>query len=595
MADEKGTWKRFQRMSFDSRAFSKRARKAETNTTKHAHKFVISKLDNLRNAKQHIILWLVLMGILIGGVALQMLWNQSIYRTTAWKDGGTYAEASVGSINTLNPLYATTQSELSASKLLFSSLYRYDDTGTLSDDLARSLDVSADGKQYVVKIRDDAKWSDGKKLTAEDVVFTVNLMRSPEVRSVKYNEWTNVTAQAMDDRTVKFTLPAQYAPFPHALTFSILPRHVLEDIAPGAIRQSTFSVSPLGSGPFTLKLLQTSADGKHKIANMAASPQYYMGKVKLARFELHAYDSNDDMMAALRTGQVTAAAGTNVQKSELADDFSVDNYPVNSGVYAILNLQNHILSDAKVRQALQMGTDTQDIRKAVGYEVPPLHLPFVNGQLTGEGIPAAVPYDIARAKQLLDEAGWKLPAGESVRKKDGVPLELTVVTVKDVTLEKVMEQLAGQWRKLGVKVNTDTRDATLQDFVQSVLQQRSYDVLLHKLVIGADMDVYAYWHSSQATESGRNFSNYNNKVSDDALASARVTLDPVLRNEKYKSFSVQWMKDVPAIGLYQAVMQYVHRPSVEAVIKTNGLPSEADRYSDVRFWSATQQQVYKTP
>lgn len=595
MADEKGTWKRFQRISFDSRAFSKRARKAETNTTKHAHKFVISKLDNLRNAKQHIILWLVLMGVLIIGVALQMIWNQSVYRTTAWKDGGTYAEASVGSINTLNPLYATTQSEQSASKLLFSSLYRYDDTGALADDLATSLDVSDDGKVYIVKIRDDAKWSDGKKLTAKDVAFTVGLMRSPEVRSVKYNDWTNVTAEATDDRTIKFTLPSQYSSFPHALTFSVLPRHVLEDIAPGAIRQSTFSVSPLGSGPFTLKLLQTSADGKHKIANMAASPDYYMGKVKLARFELHAYESNDDMMTALRTGQVTAAAGTNVQKSELSNDYSVINYPVNSGVYAILNLQSGILSDVKVRQALQTGTDTDDIRTAIEYDVPPLHLPFVDGQLTGGGIPASVPYNIERAKQLLDEAGWKVAAGESVRKKDGASLELTVVTVKDVTLEKVLERLAGQWRKLGVKVTTDTRDATSQDFVQSVLQQRSYDVLLHKLVIGADMDVYAYWHSSQATASGRNFSNYNSKISDDALASARVTLDPVLRNEKYKSFSVQWMKDVPAIGLYQAVMQYVHRPSVEAVIKTNGLPSEADRYSDVRFWSATQQQVYKTP
>ena len=595
MADEKGTWKRFLRISFDSRAFSKRARKAETNTTKHAHKFVISKLDSLRNSKQHIILWLVLMGVLITAVALQMFWNQSVYRTTAWKEGGTYAEASIGTINTLDPLYATTQTEQSASKLLFSSLYNYDDTGTLADDLATSLDVSDDGKEYVVKIRDDAKWSDGIKLTAQDVAFTVGLMRSPEVRSVKYSEWTNVTAEALDDRTVKFTLPSPYASFRHALTFSVLPRHVLEDIAPGALRQSTFSVSPLGSGPFTLKLLQASADGKHKIANMAASSNYYKGKVRLARFELHAYDSHDDMMSALRTGEVTAAAGTNVQKSELSKDYVVKGYPVNSGVYALLNTQSAILNDIKVRQALQAGTNTDDIRSAVGYGVPPLHLPFVDGQLTGEGVPVGVPYDIEHAKQILEEAGWKLADGESVRKKDGVSLELTVVTVKDLTLEKVMERLAGQWRKLGVKVNTDTRDSTSQDFVQSVLQQRSYDVLLHKLVIGADMDVYAYWHSSQATSSGRNFSNYNSKSSDDTLSSARVSSDPALRNEKYKSFSVQWMKDAPAIGLYQAVMQYVYRPSVHPVMTRQGVPSEADRYNDIRFWSAQQQQVYKTP
>lgn len=595
MADEKKSWKRFQRISFDSRAFSKRARKAETSTTKHAHKFVISKLDSLRNVKQHIILWLVLMGVLITGVALQMVWNQSAYRTSAWKDGGTYAEASIGPINTLNPLYAITPAEQSASKLLFSSLYQYDDTGTLADDLASSLDISDNDKEYVIKIRDDASWSDGTKLTAQDVVFTVGLMQSPEVRSIKYGDWVNVTAEALDNHTVKFILPTPYASFTHALTFSILPRHALEDVAPGAIRQSTFSVSPVGSGPFALKLLQTSADGKHKIANMAASSDYYKGRIKLARFELHAYDTQDDMMTALRTGEVTAAAGTNAQKSELSDGFTLEEYPVNSGVYALLNTQSPLLNDIKIRQALQAGTDTGDIRKAVGNNIPSLYLPFVNDQLAGDGVPEAVKYDAKAAKQLLENAGWKLAQGESVRKKEGQPLELTVVTVKDPTLEKAMERLAGQWRELGVKVNTDTRDSTSQDFVQTVLQQRSYDVLLHKLVIGADMDVYAYWHSSQATASGRNFSNYSSKVSDDALASARITSDAALRNEKYKSFSSQWMNDVPAIGLYQAVMQYVYRPSVQPVIRQNGVPSEADRYNDIRFWSANQQQVYKTP
>lgn len=584
-------------MSFDSRAFSKRARRAETNTTKHAHKFVISKLDSLRNVKQHIILWLVLMGILITAVALQMFWNQAAYRTSAWKEGGTYAEANLGQINTLNPLYATTPAEQSASKLLFSSLYRYDDTGALGDDLAQSLDVSQDGKEYVIRMRDDAEWSDGTKLTAQDVVFTVGLMQSPEARSVMYSrgDWTGIKAEAMDNQTIKFTLAAPYASFPHALTFAVLPRHILEDVTPGTIRQSTFSVSPLGSGPFTLKLLQAAADGKHKIANMAASENYYKGKVKLARFELHAYNSQEDILTALRTGEVTAAAGTNVQESELPDDYTVEEYPVDSGVYAMLNTQSAILSDIKIRQALQTGTDTEDIRSSVGFDVPSLHLPFVDSQLSGEGVPVQVPYDTAAAKRILDEAGWKLDAGDSIRKKDGRPLEITVVTVKDPALEKAMERLAGQWRELGVKVNTDTQDSTSQGFVQSVLQQRSYDVLLHKLVIGADMEVYAYWHSSQATSNGRNFSNYSSKSSDDALASARVTSDLALRNEKYKSFSVQWMKDAPAIGLYQGVMQYVHRPSVQPVMTQQGVPSEADRYNDIRFWSANQIQVYKTP
>lgn len=600
MADEKGNWKRFQRIAFDSKTFSKRARKAESTTTRHAHKFVLSKLDSLNNVRQHVVAWLAIIGILIAGVAAQMYWNQQTYRTAAWKDGGTYAEAVIGPINTLNPLFATTPAEQSANKLLFSSIFTYDDTGHLSDDLATSMSVSQTGKEYIVKLRSDAYWSDDVKLTAQDVVFTVNLMKSADVRSVMYynGNWANVTAEALDNNTVKFTLPAQYASFPHALTFAVLPQHILQDVALGSIRQSGFSVSPVGSGPFKLKLLQTSPDAKHKIVNMATAPKYYKGAVRLQRFELHAYDNQDDMLRALQTGEVSAAAGTNTNQSELSESFVIKQYPVNSGVYALLNNDSPILKDIKVRQALQIGTDTADVRKAIGYKVPDLYLPFVDGQLTGTNVPPAVLFDETKAKTLLDQAGWTLPAGKTIRQNTaGQELELSIVTVKDATYEKVLERLAGQWRKLGVKINTEVKDpnSASQDFVQTTLQPRAYDVLLYKLVIGVDPDVYAYWHSSQASRIGYNLANYRSSAGDDALSSARLRTDPALRNEKYKSFAEQWLKDAPAIGLYQSVMQYVYRPSVAPDIKAAGVPSEVDRYSDIQYWSAEQLPVYKTP
>lgn len=598
MADEKGNWKKFQRISFDSKTFSKRALRAENTTTRHARKFVIGKLDSLRNVKQHVVIWLTIVGVLVAAVALQMFWYQQAYRTTAWKDGGTYAEAVPGPLTTLNPLYASTQAEQSATRLLFSSLYSYDDTGTLADDLATSMDIGESGKEYIVKIRDDVRWSDDAQLTAKDVVFTVNLMKSADVRSVMYGNWTDVTAEALDDRTIKFTLPAQYASFPHALTFAVLPRHILEDIAPGAIRQSAFSVSPVGSGPFTLKLLQNAPDGRHKIANLSASKSYFKGAPKLARYELHGYEDQEDIVRALQTGEVNAAAGTNVQSSDLPSSFVTKEYPINSGVYALFNSDSSVLKEVKVRQALQIGTDTVDVRKAVGYSVPALSLPFVDSQLSGAGVPVAPAFDVAKAKSLLDQAGWTIPDGKTIRQNaSGQALELSVVTVKDTTYEKVLERLAGQWRMLGIKVNTDIKDptSTTQDFVQTTLQPRDYDVLLYKLVIGVDPDVYAYWHSSQASRLGYNFANYRSTIADEALSSARARSESDLRNEKYKAFAGQWLKDAPAIGLYQSVLQYVYRPSVQPDIKVDGVPAEIDRFANVRYWSAQKLPVYKTP
>ena len=598
MANEKTNWKRFQRIGFDSKAFSKRARKAETNTTRHAHKFVLSKLDSLRSAKQHVITWLLLIGLLMGAVALQMYWYQQAYRTMAWKNGGTYAEATMGPINTLNPLYATTPAELSASKLIFSSLYDYDDTGSLSDDLAVGREISQDGKDYIVTIRDDAVWSDGTKLTAQDIAFTVGLMKSAEVRSVMYGSWRDVTAEAMDDRTVKFSLPARYAAFPHALTFSILPRHILESVPGGALRQNAFSVSPVGSGPFSVRLLQPSPDRQHKILNLSANEEYYEGAPRLSRFVLHAYENQDDMARALQIGEVNAAAGLMANASDMSSSLRTKQYPVNSGVYALFNNDAPILKDLKVRRALQVGTDTEAVRKTVGYPVPELHLPFVQGQLTGEGIPATPQFNEAAASKLLDQAGWKLKGDDQIRSnKSGQPLQLRLITIEDATYEKVLEELAGQWRKLGIDVRTEVRDPQnpTQDFVQTTLQPRDFDVLLYELVIGADPDVFAYWHSSQASRGGYNFANYRDDISDDALSSARSSNDPALRNEKYKTFSERWVKDAAAIGLYQSVLRYSYRTSVLPQISERSVPTETDRFTDVIYWAAEQVPVYKTP
>ena len=119
-------------------------------------------------------------------------------------------------------------------------------------------------------------------------------------------------------------------------------------------------------------------------------------------------------------------------------------------------------------------------------------------------------------------------------------------------------------------------------------------MLLYQLSIGGDPDVYAYWHSSQATD-GLNFSNYKNTISDEALTSARSRLDPALRDAKYVTFAKQWLSDVPAIGLYQATAQYVHTNNVHALEPTQKLISAADRYTTVLYWSVGSRAVFTTP
>ncbi|HEU4830804.1 MAG TPA: ABC transporter substrate-binding protein, partial [Candidatus Saccharimonadales bacterium] len=386
--------------------------------------------------------------------------------------------------------------------------------------------------------------------------------------------------------------------FNHILTFPIVPEHLLSGIIPSTVRENSFSNYPVGSGPFKFRFTQNiDTASSRKVIYMANNQDYYNGTTHLARFQLHIYDTRDAIIRALALNEVNAAAGLHSTDLTNIDDkrYEVDTAPVQSGVYAIINTKSEALKDIEVRRALQIGTDTQAIREKIPVSVPSLDLPFTNNQLTG-GVPKAPSFDHAAAAALLDKAGWKLN-GENIRVKDKKELKLSVVTVKNSEFERVLEGLAGQWRSLGIVVEAQIVDPNdvAQGFVQNVLQPRSYDVLVYQLNIGADPDVYAYWHSSQTSAQGFNFANYSNAVSDDALSSARARAEPDLRNAKYITFAKQWLSDVPAIGLYQSTTQYVHSRNVRSFDKSTTLVSPIDRYSDVLQWSVGSRSVYKTP
>ncbi len=571
-------------------------KKVEGATVKHARRFVFKRWDNFREVRRRIALWVLAIGIVIGATGLQFWWYQESYRTSAYEVDGTYAEAVQGPVDTLNPIFAKSSAEESAGELLFSRLLTYDSTGNLNYDLAEAMSISDDQKTYTISIRPDARWSDGRYITAKDVVFTVGLLQNVATRST-LTGWGGIQVKETNERTVAFTLPSIYAPFPHALRFlPILPEHVLRDVEPAQLRENSFSVNPVGSGPFSLKLLQEvdKANGR-KIVHMVRNDSYYGGAAKLSRVQLHVYKDADAIKRALATSEVNAASDLPITATSTinSERYVVERNPVNSGVYALLNTESPVLQDQKVRHALQVGTDTAAIRAAISPDLPTLDYPIIDGLLNGS-LPAGPVYNPTQAAALFDQAGWTMDAG--VRKKAGEALTLNIVTTKNPDFEKALEQLSVQWRKLGVTITTNIVDPAdpSQNVAQDILQPRRYDVLLYQLTIGGDPDVYAYWHSSQASN-GLNFSNYKNAISDEALSSARSRIDPALRNAKYLTFVRQWVNDAPAIGLYQATAQYIHTNGVHTIPSTQMLTSSVDRYESVLYWTVGERTVFKTP
>ena len=595
--DNRDKWYRLPKAMLDKRALKTRMRKVENATIRHAHKFIIKRWSSVREAQWHIALWILVMGLLIAATGLQLMWYQQSYRTTDSAHDGTYAEAVLGPVDTLNPLFASSSAEQSTSYLMFSSLLKYDKTGHLNNDLATGIKINDTSTVYTVNIRPDVKWHDGVDLTANDVAFTIGLMQNPNVRTV-ISGWKDVAVKVINRTTIRFTLSSTYAAFEHALTFPIVPEHILGKVAPSSIRENSFSQNPIGSGPFKLNFVQDVAtNSSRKVVYMVRNDNYYGGVAKLARFQLHVYDNKDEIIQALKLSEVNAAADLSPSDMDRVDSkrYNISSSPIQSGVYAIINTRSALLKDATIRRALQLATDTQLIRTKLSVATVPLDLPFTNNQLTGD-VPKALNYDLSSAKKILDDSGWKINS-KGTREKDGKELKLSVVTMKDSEFERVVEILSSQWRALGITIDVQVLDPTdvAQNVVQNILQPRNYDVLLYQLNIGADPDVYAYWHSSQAVPQGSNFSNYSNAISDDALSSARSRIEPALRNAKYITFAKQWLSDVPAIGIYQSTSQYVNSVKVNSFNSSNILISPIDRYSDILNWSAGSRGVYKTP
>ena len=574
-----------------------RVKHAEGATQRHASRFILRRIENVRLVMTEIMIWLAAIALLIAGLGIQYSWNSQGSKKDGAKSGGVYVEGVIGNISTLNPLLAASEPEQAVSRLLFSSLYNYDVTGALHTDLAESMTVK-DDKVYTIKLR-NAVWHDGKKLTAEDVVYTINLIKNPQVRSPLRVNWLDISARAIDDSTVEFMLPAVYAGFSHALTFPVIPKHILQTVSPSSMREADFSSNPVGSGPFAVKRVQTSeSTSSTDVVRMEPNTKYYGAVSTLSRLELRAYGNESLLVKAVNSGEVSAASGLSLSAADniKSKQYSTKHWLLNKGVYLLMNNRSQTLQDARARQALRYATDTSSIRATVGDNVARLDTPILQSQIA-QKLPAAPDYNLDKAKALLKEAGWTYNQGQW-KGKDGRPLAVAVTTSSGRDeYKKIVDALKQQWSKLGVDVQLREIDtsSTTTSFVQSVLQPRDYDALLYELELGADPDVFAYWHSSQASASGYNFANYSNRTVDNDLVGGRSRTNSALRAAKYIQFVNQWLNDAPAIGLYQSVGSYVLNNGASIIEPRGSLNTMNDRYADVTTWSTGKASVYKTP
>ena len=497
--------------------------------------------------------------------------------------GGTYTEATLGEVKSLNPLFANTNSEKALSKLLFATLTETDFSGHTGLGLAQSISSNEDGTIWTIELRDNLKWSDGKPLTNEDVLFTADIIKNPNVTTNYDSNLSGVSVKEEDGKII-FELPTAYANFSSALNIPILPKHILGNVDPKLLLENQFSTNPVCSGPFSFNATQASAtNAGESVIYLVPNQYYYNGKPLLSSFAIHTYATKDDIINAMNSGSVTATS--ELQASDAEEIKSANIYErqasLGNGVYIFFNTNSATLKNKDLRKAIQKGININELRAIIGDNIP-LDYPIMPNQIELDNYPEIPSYNIKEAKKIVAETEFDHDS------------TINLVSISTGYFAEVTQNLAEQLRELGFNVDVQLYEPN-QEFITNVISTRSYDILLYEIELGPDPDLLAYYHSSQNSSVGLNLSNYKNSLTDDLILAARSTMDIELRKVKYEAILRQWVEDVPSIGIAQTNMSYFYNKNVSTFSEDNRLVYTTDRFNDVEHWGAQKTRKNRTP
>ncbi len=440
---------------------------------------------------------------------------------------------------------------------LYDSLLRINaTTGALERGLAESYEVSADALTMTFRLQAGIKWHNGDPLTAQDVVATLMALASPDFRGTPVTDFgTFLKATAPDDRTVVLTFREAYCPALTGIgTTKIMPRAVVTSANFPHLKPEQL----IGTGP--LKIGSRGEDAFVLVRNL----DYYRGAPHVDSWTLKFYPSVAALRAAFAAQQVDVMAsepGDYAALKKLAGA-SLLRAPADEYVTMLFNVDTVGLNDARVRQALNYGLDRNVLLEDIGGQAVPIDTGVLPSYWANGGDLPRYPYDPARAKSMLAEAGWR-DSGDGVLRKDGKPLRLELWTEAD---QPILEPLAFRIREmyaaLGIQVVLELDDRP--GWLTRAFAHR-FDLLLVMRSFPTDPDQRWYWQSDQTSKSsGFNFGSYSNGRVDAVLKeSLRVSqCVPANRAVLFAEMNKNLVIDPPAVFMFAPLRYLVTRDRV---------------------------------
>jgi peptide/nickel transport system substrate-binding protein len=513
----------------------------------------------------------------------------SLFLTEIPKKGGFLSEGVVGTARYINPTLAFSDTDRDLSSLIYSGLLKAKPDGTFVPDLASEYSISDDGKTYTFKIRNNAVFHDGTDITADDVIFTIQKVQDPSLKSPKRANWDGVTAEKIDNKTVRFTLKQAYVPFIENTTLGILPKHIWKDAGSDEFSFSQFNIEPIGSGPYKVSKISRNASGIPESITLESFNHYALGTPFINSIKFNFYQNEKVLVDAYKKGSFDSfhsISGETAQALE-KNGSNIERYPLPQ-VFAVFFNQNHnpIFTHKEVRTALNLATNRQEIldQTLQGFGTQSLS-PIPQGLARSTSINATVSQSsVSDAQAVLEKAGWKKNTEgvyELKSKGKTETLAFTISTGDASDLKQSAEIIKKQWEAVGAKIEVNVFEMT--DLNQTVIRPRKYDALFFGEVVGRELDLYAFWHSSQRNDPGLNISMYTNAKVDKLIDNSRITNDEDMRISIYQQIEREILNDTPAVFMYSPDFIYILPKEVKG-FSVGKIVLPSDRFADIEKW-----------
>jgi peptide/nickel transport system substrate-binding protein len=432
------------------------------------------------------------------------------------------------------PTQATNQTEKTISSLIFRGLFKHDIYGTAIPDLADTWEVSEDGLVYTIRLKDNQYWTNGRKITSDDLIYT----------SFKSPDLAGVATDKVDELTVRFTLPNKYAPFLSLLTVGIMPSNAEEELNP---------LLPVSSADFRVVRVERSGDIVRKIILANTNPE---AKIKKLVFKF--YSNDDELVTAAKLGEIDAFSLGGI--TDEVPNFIDYKYPVQGIYYSLyLNLRDEKFEDKVFRQKLEKVLPMENL---IGEEGIAVQGPISRSLFTDRGINFDK-YD----KDFKEDLSNKV-------------IEITVPDVEDHV--EMVEHVKEVWESrlnLDVKIKKVDPD----EIIKEVIEPRDFEVLFYGQEVGRDPDRYVLWHSAQESPPGLNITGFEQIRADRALEEGRNELENENRLVHYSEFQKVLVEETPAIFLYHPYSHHYITQNITGVGEKYTF-TYADRFLDFNLW-----------